>query len=491
MNDAPPPPRTAAWVGQQLASLVAQRDWAEACALLRPGLPRGATIVALAQGIDAALAAGDEAVLEGCVTAAIAREMPHRPRAGMALALARGGRADMALAMLAADPGTIWNVATRRLATTVLAVIVLDRRAPPVARAAAQALRRRLSRAGEPPVVRAPFDVAHPAPPPPVAFPTRVRLAPGTDAGFDAEIAGLVAQCADAKALAPVEVLENVFINADGHIWRADGQVLSESGGLPPEAAAAMSLAPRIAAGVFAVGATNNLYHWFGSWLPRMAWRGAQGVPAGLPVLLRHDAHRYQTEGLHLAYGADLPVLPVGGAVQVGTLYRSSGLGVRYDPNSLYEPLLARMIAAAEATAPIPNDASARLYISRRDSAQRSLGNEVELEAALAARGFVAVTMSGRSLAEQIRLVRAASVVVSPHGAGLTLLLFARPGTTVFELIPALPRTMTVRLCMTAISRARGHRHMAWIEPCNEVTGQWSCAIPELLPALETFIAGG
>jgi hypothetical protein len=469
------------------------QDWPAIRDLLSPP-PERPMPALLPRALEAALLLDDAPLRDWATQAAIDWSMPHRLRAMLARQFAGAGHAATAWAVLAADPGTVWDIEARRLVASVLAVIWLDAAAPDPLRCAARALERRLAGAGEtePPV--APFVLPVDPPVAPPAHPLTVIAAPGVDPAVPAAIARLTAEHeADlAAAEHPVlRVFEDVYVNAGGQVWRADGRMLAGgAGGLPPEARAAMALAPRIAAGILATGPTNNLYHWLGAWLPGLAWRFAPGVPAGLPVLIRDDAAPYQTEGLALAFGADLPVLPVGAAMHVRRLYRLDRHPLRLDPLSAQQAVIGRVLAAAAAQVPVPAGGGARLYLSRRDARQRRLGNEAAVEEALAALGFVALTMAGRPLAEQLRLVAQAEAIVAPHGAALTLLLAARPGTAVFELLPAMPRSLPVRLCMSRISRARGLRHLLRVEPCDELREQWRCDIGAVVPALEAFLAG-
>lgn len=77
-----------------------------------------------------------------------------------------------------------------------------------------------------------------------------------------------------------------------------------------------------------------------------------------------------------------------------------------------------------------------RLYVSRATAGMRRLTNEAEVAADLRLRGFEIVTLEAMSLAQQVEAFRDADVVVAPHGAGLTNILFSRPGTLVLELFP-------------------------------------------------------
>jgi capsular polysaccharide biosynthesis protein len=75
-----------------------------------------------------------------------------------------------------------------------------------------------------------------------------------------------------------------------------------------------------------------------------------------------------------------------------------------------------------------------RIYISRAKS-RRSLPDECKLEQFLADKGFRIAYFEEMPFVEQLKAVRAADMVISPHGAGLSNLIVARPGTKVVELM--------------------------------------------------------
>jgi capsular polysaccharide biosynthesis protein len=78
-----------------------------------------------------------------------------------------------------------------------------------------------------------------------------------------------------------------------------------------------------------------------------------------------------------------------------------------------------------------------RLYLTRGPSKNnRSVLNDEEVRAALARRGFELLDPSTLTMDEEIRVFAEADIVVSPHGAGLTNLLFMSPGSLVCELFP-------------------------------------------------------
>ncbi|NET27709.1 tetratricopeptide repeat protein, partial [Okeania sp. SIO1I7] len=75
-----------------------------------------------------------------------------------------------------------------------------------------------------------------------------------------------------------------------------------------------------------------------------------------------------------------------------------------------------------------------RIYISRKLTPYRRIVNEEEVVSLLGKFGFVTVTLESISVAEQASLMAGAKVVISPHGAGLTNLVFCSPGTKVIEI---------------------------------------------------------
>jgi capsular polysaccharide biosynthesis protein len=77
-----------------------------------------------------------------------------------------------------------------------------------------------------------------------------------------------------------------------------------------------------------------------------------------------------------------------------------------------------------------------RIYLTRSEATYRRVLNDAEVQTWLASAGFVSVTLSQMSVAEQATMLSMAEVVVAPHGAGLTNLVFCKPGTKVLEIFP-------------------------------------------------------
>lgn len=196
----------------------------------------------------------------------------------------------------------------------------------------------------------------------------------------------------------------------------------------------------------------HNHSHWLTAHLPKLLLlRERQALD---DVLLPANRPRSMDDSLRLAgfdpdrfptFGPDRP-LAVGALTVIDT--------------DRFRPDLLRMVghAMSPSISPAP---SRRIFISRSKAARRRLVNEDDLWPVLAAGGFERVHMEDLSFAGQVALMRETAVLVAPHGAGLTNLLFCPPGTDVVELADlGFPNPN-----FYAIASAMGHRY--WLLPAD------------------------
>jgi capsular polysaccharide biosynthesis protein len=80
--------------------------------------------------------------------------------------------------------------------------------------------------------------------------------------------------------------------------------------------------------------------------------------------------------------------------------------------------------------------AGRKIYVSRLADKHRRAEGEAELVEKLRRRGFAIVTPADHTLAQQIDIFRAASLVVGPHGAGLANIAFCQPDTAIYDVLP-------------------------------------------------------
>lgn len=84
-----------------------------------------------------------------------------------------------------------------------------------------------------------------------------------------------------------------------------------------------------------------------------------------------------------------------------------------------------------------PYEKKKRIFISREFASTRRILNEKALFDALLPFGFEKVYLENLSIADQAALFASAELIVAPHGAGLTNLIFCDPGTKVIEIFNA------------------------------------------------------
>lgn len=458
--------------------------------LLRHDMPQ----TAVTQIVEAAINLDSRDFVAAAARVAVAAELPPPVRANLAWRLALTGFAAEGMAVLLAEPRMLTDPQFRLRSTVILRE--LRNRGTPGSLLTEQAgaLLRRLLPSEEAPFVQSPhlFAGDRAAKPRLEGAPVALHAAPELPAVILDDAAAAIAKFERMALAAPfpeVSLLTDVFVNRTGQIWNREGQVFrAYNRPIPPASHAAEATAREIPQAVLAIEPHNNVFHWFAQWFPSLAWRLDDGASA-MPVLIRDDAARFLGESLALGAAAPLPIETAGDAVLVRELHLADARLVLLARQGLTGPLYGRVRERATAGAA---RAARPLYISRRDTPRRPLGNEAELEAALAERGFDIVTMSSLSFAEQIARVDGADMVVGAHGAGFALLAAARPGRAVVEIVPSVRGDMQIRVSMANISRMVGHRHHLWLELMPAATaGRWSVALEPFLALVDRVRAGG
>lgn len=120
----------------------------------------------------------------------------------------------------------------------------------------------------------------------------------------------------------------------------------------------------------------------------------------------------------------------------------------------LYDSLIDRV-------KPSKSSKKRRIYISRKDTPRRKVKNEEDVISLLEEYGFEEVSLSGKSVKDQILLFSSSEAVVAPHGAGLTNLFFCSQGTVVIELL----QENYLNRCFYAIAKSRGLNYTALVNP--------------------------
>ena len=174
-----------------------------------------------------------------------------------------------------------------------------------------------------------------------------------------------------------------------------------------------------------------NYHHWLINSLLRLWWTSHFPDLQDIPLIVPARMSPFQQESL-AALGVDpRRLLPFDGALwQIDQLF--------FAANGDYWPLQLRWLRQRFFQHYGRGDAPGRrkIYISRADAPGRRVTNEPEVVEMLARRGFEVLKLASLPLAEQVRAFAEAKLIVGPHGAGLTNIVFAASNATVVDLHP-------------------------------------------------------
>lgn len=184
------------------------------------------------------------------------------------------------------------------------------------------------------------------------------------------------------------------------------------------------------------LGAYDNHFHWLVMSLGRLAILSQAERSMIDGILIPADLSPIAEEALRYAAAAaavTAPLVPVerGTSLVVDTLILpwnvASGYGVNPDIVKFFRDWLQPRRSKVS---------SRRIYIDRTGSPLRPLLNENELIAVLRANGVEPIANERLTLGQQIERFSEAKLIVAPHGAGMTNLVFAPDTASVLELMP-------------------------------------------------------
>jgi len=237
-------------------------------------------------------------------------------------------------------------------------------------------------------------------------------------------------------------------VGSDGVVITPDDKLLADvsiEGGVIPDNAEQHSIfrklkLPKVTrtsetVAVLAAMGGSNYFHWMFDILPRIhLLQKSEYIKKTDKFLINKLVANYQTETLDILGITNDQLIQSDSSlhIEVANLIIPSLPGItgnmtKWSCNFLRESFL----LGQEAT---KVDRLERIYISREKAAYRRVLNEAEVIRILNDLGFVVVSFEKLSVVEQAAVMSSAKVVVSPHGAGLTNLVFCSQGCKVIEL---------------------------------------------------------
>ena len=176
-----------------------------------------------------------------------------------------------------------------------------------------------------------------------------------------------------------------------------------------------------------------NYFHWMTEVLPSLvAMHGAKNKTI-IPVLLdspsRKHKHIFQTLQL---LGYEVYYYDIHRTIKISKLH-----AIKIPVVGAYnEPFLLNMRNAFFQKLNISEEKKPfrKIYISRKKAVRRKIINQDELLIFLSDHKFETVFLEDYTIEHQIKLLYETQIVIAPHGAGLTNILFMQPETRVIEL---------------------------------------------------------
>lgn len=179
---------------------------------------------------------------------------------------------------------------------------------------------------------------------------------------------------------------------------------------------------------VFFDGNVRYYSHWLGdALLPLFMLRNA-GV-CGPQAILPGRMPRFVNESLALL---GIPLVTLAEGTQWARIERAFWVARNRTPIYCTDDLVKLGGEMRDRAGPGPS--GQRILIERQNV--RRIVNHDELAHRLAGLGFVSVRLEEMAFADQVRLFAGSECVVGPHGAGLTNVMFCKPGTRVVEIMP-------------------------------------------------------
>jgi hypothetical protein len=235
----------------------------------------------------------------------------------------------------------------------------------------------------------------------------------------------------------------------------------------------------------------SNYYHWniqcLAATILLKALPASQDICILLPPL-----KPWQQRSLELAGLKHYQTQPIGTQVrEIATLIYPSLLSGNYVFNPWTGIASFFQNIKVAALGQIDFVANQSIYVSRLDNPRRKILNEELLIKKLTEIGFSIILLEQLSLDEQIQVFSQAKIVVAPHGAGLTNIVYCSPGTSVYELFSA----HYVNTCYFRLAQIFGVNYWAdAFEPVAEIAAHtsehnisWMVDVERILSRIESI----
>jgi Glycosyltransferase 61 len=183
--------------------------------------------------------------------------------------------------------------------------------------------------------------------------------------------------------------------------------------------------------------AFDNYYHWLVQTVTGLDW-ALRSLPGTEVTLLSGHLNGWQAEMLAILGHDRIPRIALDPnhhySIPLLEYNEFQNGSTSFAVSRAAQATFGRLASAAVDASPAQADI---LYVARTDSKNRVADNEAEVIKLLEAQGVHIVVPGQLSVSQQINLFHKADAVLGPHGAGMTNIVFCRPGTVFYEFLPA------------------------------------------------------
>ncbi|MEO1003828.1 MAG: glycosyltransferase family 61 protein [Cyanobacteria bacterium J06638_7] len=179
-------------------------------------------------------------------------------------------------------------------------------------------------------------------------------------------------------------------------------------------------------------GASGNYYHWTLDLMPKLLYLLEEEISPCSQIILNAFSNRFQIDMFRKVLAEAIDRIIV----------------ARDAKSGYYKEVKIPFIAQARGKWPrgidllrnhyLPTDihqeSSKMIYVSRSDATRRRVVNEKDILNILKRNNIEIVTLESVDVTMQAIMFNSASLVIAPHGAALTNIIYCKPGTTVIEL---------------------------------------------------------
>lgn len=181
--------------------------------------------------------------------------------------------------------------------------------------------------------------------------------------------------------------------------------------------------------------AASNYHHWMIEILPKLWCLDAMPELKSLPFLVRGPLTAFQAETLAaMGIPSERLRLFTGNLLEMKTLVFPSHIVPGNCSAQVVSWLRTKLMPALLGTPPLKPEGL--VYVSRGRATRRRVQNEDQLVPQLEARGFRVCFMEDMTVKQQMAAFAGAKMVVMPHGAAGTNIVFAQPGCVFIEMVP-------------------------------------------------------